>query len=84
MGTSSAESWKSTRCRLSTSALQPLAASEPARANRLTTRTFLGLRHLRIVQSAGDVAALDDELDVETGQQDLIEQPDDQLALANG
>jgi DNA-binding transcriptional LysR family regulator len=33
-----------------------------ARANRLTTRTFLGLRHLRIVQSAGDVRFVEEAL----------------------
>jgi DNA-binding transcriptional LysR family regulator len=33
-----------------------------AKANRLTTRTFLGLRHLRIVQSAGDMRFIEEAL----------------------
>ena len=33
-----------------------------AKANRLTTRAFLALRHLRIVQSAGDMRFVEEAL----------------------
>jgi DNA-binding transcriptional LysR family regulator len=38
------------------------AQGHPAAAARLTTRAFLALRHLRIVQSAGDVRFVDEAL----------------------
>ena len=37
-----------------------------------------------VVQPPRGRLALDDELDVEAGQQDLVEHPDDQLVLADG
>ena len=37
-----------------------------------------------VVQSTGEGPVLDDELDLEPGQQDLVEHPDDQLVLADG
>ena len=40
-------------------------------------------RHARLVQTAGERPVLDDELDLEAGQQDLVEHPDDQLVLAD-
>jgi hypothetical protein len=35
------------------------------------------------VQSTSERPVLDDELDLEPGQQDLVEHPDDQLVLAD-
>ena len=37
-----------------------------------------------LVQPAGERPVLDDELDFESGQQDLVEHPDDQFILADG
>ena len=34
--------------------------------------------------AAGERAVLDDELDLEAGQQDFVEHPDDQLVLTDG
>ena len=41
-------------------------------------------RDLRLVEAAGERPVLDDELDLEAGQQDLVEHPDDQLVLTDG
>ena len=40
--------------------------------------------HPRLVEAAGERPVLDDELDLEAGQQDLVEHPDDQLVLTDG
>ena len=37
-----------------------------------------------VVQPAGERPVLDDEFDLEAGQQDLVEHPDDQLVLTDG
>jgi hypothetical protein len=37
-----------------------------------------------VVQPARERPVLDDELDVEARQQDLVEDPDDQLVLTDG
>jgi hypothetical protein len=36
------------------------------------------------VEPPGQRAVLDDELDLETGKQDLVEHPDDELVLTDG
>jgi hypothetical protein len=35
------------------------------------------------MEAAGERAVLDDELDLESGQQDFVEHPDDQFVLAD-
>ena len=40
--------------------------------------------HAGVVEAAGERPVLDDELDLEAGQQDLVEHPDDQLVLTDG
>ena len=37
-----------------------------------------------VVEPPRERPVLDDELDLEAGQQDLVEHPDDQLVLADG
>jgi DNA-binding transcriptional LysR family regulator len=41
-----------------------MARSHPAATQRLTVERFLGLRHLRVVQDAGDTRFVDEELQV--------------------
>ncbi len=48
-------------------------------AARVTRRD----RHPRLVEAAGERPVLDDELDLESRQQDLVEHPDDQFVLAD-
>src|SRR5262249_34193589 len=43
-----------------------------------------GDRHAGVVQAPGEGPLFDDELDLEAGQQDLVEHPDDQLVLTDG
>ena len=40
--------------------------------------------HAGVVETARERPALDDELDLEAGQQDLVEHPDDQFVLTDG
>ena len=40
--------------------------------------------HAGVVETPGERPAFDDELDLEAGQQDLVEHPDDQFVLADG
>ena len=40
--------------------------------------------HARFVEAAGEGLALDEELDLEAGQQDFVQHPDDQLGLTDG
>jgi hypothetical protein len=37
-----------------------------------------------VAETSSEGPIFDDELDLETGQQDLIEHPDDQLVLTDG
>ena len=40
--------------------------------------------HAGVVEAPRERPALDEELDLEAGQQDLVEHPDDQFVLADG
>ena len=40
--------------------------------------------HAGVVETPRERPVLDDELDLEAGQQDLVEHPDDQLVLTDG
>ncbi len=41
-------------------------------------------RDARLVEAARERPVLDDELDLEAGQQDFVEHPDDQFVLTDG
>ena len=40
--------------------------------------------HAGVMETPGERPVLDDEFDLEAGQQDLVEHPDDQLVLTDG
>ena len=67
-------------------AYQKIGTALPGVLSQLTVATKIaeGDRDIRVLQAPRQGPLFDNELDLETGQQDLVEHPDDQFVLTDG